>query len=450
MFATRNNTQYIFIHLQQQQYIFMKKFFTAIVSLCTIAGMFSSCDIFDSKPKGYSDQDSVMMFVDEAMNEIYLWKDKVKQVDWHDYSDPDEMMNDMKYKPIDRWSHVYTKAELGSFFTGESLSYGFSLAWYGDDLIVSSVYKSSEAYRKGLRRGYRISYLNGLDLMSNLDWRFFFEPDLGDQLTIDAISPTDTLYMQITADEVNADRVMHHEVMNWNQKKVGYIVYESFTDISKDSLLTVMDEFREAGVSELVIDLRYNGGGDVSVLVDWASKILPARYNGKPFFVTRHNKDMSDLDSVECVYPDAKSLGVERVFIITTENTASASEALINGLKPYVEVHQIGRTTHGKPVGMYVFEFKDWYLLPISFEYTNAVGQGGFFEGITPEKTVDATTPCEWGDMKDECLAQAREYIMYGRYSDVTIAANLKSSVIPIAPVRDYGLFMKKPAKLTK
>lgn len=67
-----------------------------------IASMFSSCDIFDSKPKGHSDQDSVMMFVDEAMNEIYLWKDKVKQVDWHDYDDPDVMMSDMKYKTLDR------------------------------------------------------------------------------------------------------------------------------------------------------------------------------------------------------------------------------------------------------------------------------------------------------------------------------------------------------------
>ncbi len=428
----------------------MKKFFTAIAGLCVIASMFSSCDIFDSKPKGHSDQDSVMMFVDEAMNEIYLWKDKVKQVDWHDYDDPDVMMSDMKYKTLDRWSHVYTKAELGSFFTGESVSYGFMLVSDGTNLFVSSIYKDSEAYRKGLRRGYRIGSINGHRLDNTTDWDFFFAPELGDQLKINAFAPTGSIEMNLTANVVNADQVMHHEVMDWGQKKVGYVVYESFTDISKDSLLTVMDKFREAGVTELVIDLRDNGGGDVSVLVDWASKILPARYNGKPFFMTKHNKGMSQLDSAECAYPDAKSLGVERAFIITSENTASASEALINGLKPYIEVHQIGRTTHGKPVGMYVLEFKDWYLLPISFEYTNAAGQGGFYDGITPEKSVGAATPCEWGDLKDGCLAQAREYIMYGHYSDVTIASNLKSSVVQIAPVRDYGLFMKKPAKLTK
>lgn len=428
----------------------MKKFFTATLSLCAIIGMFSSCDIFDSKPKGYSDRDSVMMLVDEAMNELYLWKDKVTQVDWHDYSDPDAMMTDMKYTALDRWSHVYTKAELASFFTGESVSYGFMLASDGTNLFVSSIYKDSEAYRKGLRRGHRIGSVNGRQPNTITDWNFFFAPELGDQLSVVAYTQTGTLTFNVSSDEVTADEVMHHEVMDWGQKKVGYIVYESFTDVSKDSLLIVMDEFRQAGATELVIDLRDNGGGDVSVLVDWASKILPARYHGKPFFETKHNKDMSELDSVSCVFPDATSLGVERVFVIATENSASASEALINGLKPYIEVHLIGRTTHGKPVGMYVLDFKDWYLLPIAFKYTNAAGQGDFYDGITPEKTIEATTPCDWGDLKDECLAQAREYIMYGRYSDITVAANLKSSVIPIAPKRDFGLFMKKPAKTSK
>lgn len=427
----------------------MQKFLIAIAGLCFLSGMFNSCVFFDSnKPKRYSDQDSVMMFVDDAMNEIYLWKDKVTQVDWHDYDDPDQMMTDMKYKKLDRWSHVYTKAELESFFTGESMSYGFTLISDGTDLYVNSIYKQSEAYRKGLRRGHRIGSINNFTLNNCDDWTFFFEPELGDQISIHAFGPTGTFDVKVTADVVTADQVMHHEVMYWESKKVGYIVYETFTDISSDSLVIVMNKFREEGVTELVIDLRDNGGGDVSVLVDWASKILPARYNGKPFFLTKHNKDMSELDSVDCVYPDATSLGVERVFIIATENSASASEALINGLKPYIEVHQIGSVTHGKPVGMYVFDFKDWYLLPISFEYTNADGEGGFFNGIQPEKYVVSSKFYEWGNLQDAYLAQAREYILHGRYSDITIASSLKSSVIPLAPKRDFGLIKKKPAKL--
>lgn len=413
--------------------------------------MIISCGKRDHISPKYSSSDSILVYVNEKMNDLYFWQDEMTRVDWHDYTDPADMMDDMKYSDVDRWSRVLKKESLKSFFTGESVSYGFMPFWGAySKLYVGEVYHQSSAYRQGLRRGYRIIEVNGMLPVNVRNWDFFNSPSIGETIRIHACSAKDTLNITIPANTVVDDKVMYNKVFDIGSRKAGYVVYESFTTASKDSLLTVMEGFRQQGVNELIIDLRYNGGGEVSVLLNWMSKIMPARFNGKPFFITKHNSKNTKLNSTEKVYPNATSLGVERVFVISSQHTASASEALINGLKPYIEVHQIGSCTHGKPVGMYEFEFNNWYVIPIAFEYTNALGQGRFYNGIEPEQNADDDTSYDWGDPKDPCLSQALYYIANGGYQSTVLATNLKSSHEPIMPMRAFGLIAKMPAQTGK
>lgn len=426
----------------------MSKSLLSFCGIIILAQIVCSCGKKTREQPNYSSSDSILVYVDEAMNDLYLWQDKMTKVDWHDYSDPAEMMGDMKYSPIDRWSNVYKKESLKSFFTGESVSYGFMPVWEGSELMVGYVFHDSDAYRKGLRRGFRIAELKGSLPRNIYNWDFFNAPSLGENIRLYAVNPTETLDITVTATDVVADQVMYSKVFNLGARKAGYIVYESFTTTSKDSLITAMEDFRQQGVNELIIDLRYNGGGEVSVLLEWMSKIMPQRFSGKPFFITKHNAKNTKENAAEKVYPNATSLGIERVFVISTSNTASASEALINGLKPYIEVHHIGERTHGKPVGMYVLEFNNWYVVPIAFEYTNALGQGGFYDGIAPEQYADDDKSYDWGNPKDPCLAQALHYIANGGYSSTVIASSLKSASVPVMPMRGFGLIAPSPDQL--
>lgn len=429
----------------------MNRFFCLFCVAIISTFMIVSCGKKEHPKPKYSSSDSILVFVDEKMNDIYFWQEQMTRVDWHDYTDPADMMSDMIYESIDHWSSVFKKESLKSFFTGESVSYGFMPFWNErSQLYVGQVYHSSEAYRLGLRRGFRIIEINGRLPKDIYDWDFFNYPSSGETIRIYATSGKDTLNIKFSANNVVDDKVMFNKVFDIGTKKAGYVVYESFTTNSKDSLLTVMEGFRQQGVNELIIDLRYNGGGEVSVLLDWMSKIMPTRYRGKPFFITKHNSKNAKLNNVEKVYPDAGSLAVERVFVISTEHTASASEALINGLKPYIEVHHIGSSTHGKPVGMYEFEFNGWYVMPIAFEYTNALGDGGFYDGIEPEQYAGDDLSYDWGNPKDPCLSQALHYIANGRYQSTVLATSLKQSHEPVMPIRGFGFIAKLPNQLGK
>ena len=427
----------------------MKRFASITAGIFIITAMSLSCGKTPLKPH-YTATDSVLLYVKETMDRMYLWQDKMTRVEWRDYTNPARMLADMVYLPVDKWSNVYEQTRLKSFLTGEATGYGFMPAWEGNELMVASVYTDTEAHRKGLRRGYRIALINGRMPQGMYSWDFFNTPLLGETISLVAVGTQDTLRISISANTVTNDYVLHREVISVSGKKCGYVVYESFTEDSKQAIVAAMEDFRVLGISELIIDLRYNGGGETSVLMSWMSKILPARLSGKPFFITRHNAKVSYLNKADKVFPNATSLGMERVFVISSQRTASASEALINCLKPYIEVHHIGDRTHGKPVGMYVYDFKGWYVVPISFEYTNIKGEGGFYDGILPEQYAYDDKSLDWGNPNDPCLAQAIHYIKHEAYQPTILSTRLKSSRPDIVPLPPLGLYTLMPNQLSK
>jgi carboxyl-terminal processing protease len=114
---------------------------------------------------------------------------------------------------------------------------------------------------------------------------------------------------------------------------------------------------------------------------------------------------------------DAK---LERVFVITSRSSASASEAVINGLRPFMEVITIGDDTHGKPVGMNAREIGAYTLVAIMFKVANANGEADYFEGIRANAKISDNLAADFGDVADNCLQEALHYIQTGRFSGVT------------------------------
>jgi carboxyl-terminal processing protease len=129
-------------------------------------------------------------------------------------------------------------------------------------------------------------------------------------------------------------------------------------------------------------------------------------------------------------YHKKGSLNVSRLFFIVSQNTASASELLINSLRPYVDVQLIGPThTHGKPVGFYPIPVYDWYIFPVSFRTVNKNGEGNYFNGLNLTYQVTDGLDKEWGDVNEACLSSALHFISSGNYNRLAFTPEQRAGI---------------------
>jgi C-terminal processing protease CtpA/Prc len=221
------------------------------------------------------------------------------------------------------------------------------------------------------------------------------------------------------------------------------MVFQDFIDTAKVELDEAFNSFTAAGINEIIIDLRYNGGGSVDVAEYLAGWLIGRNHGNQPFVNFRHNANLAGMDTTLNLPANANGLALNRIFFIGTRNTASASELLINGVKPYITSDIVaGDTTHGKPVGMYAFPFNNYnyVVLPVSFKYTNANDEGDFYAGIPPElKAIDDLTR-DFGDPQEESLKAILDYINTGSVQIKSTRQGMENTRIigPDQGVRQY------------
>jgi hypothetical protein len=222
--------------------------------------------------------------------------------------------------------------------------------------------------------------------------------------------------------------------------KVGYFVFNSFAAVdngngptlTKTELNRVFAKFQSAGISSLIVDLRYNGGGSVQTTEYLDSLIAPASVAGKEMYHYLYNDKITAMNNqigfpVKIMFTGGGSLNLQNVFFIGTGNTASASELTINNLKPYMTVKLVGDTTYGKPVGFFTFHITDFPnggaekaladLYAINFETRNADNNGGYFDGLIPDAVASDFINVPWGNPADDNLQKIFSYINTGVFS---------------------------------
>jgi hypothetical protein len=209
-------------------------------------------------------------------------------------------------------------------------------------------------------------------------------------------------------------------VYNINGNKIGYFVFNSFlgdTAQIYNSFRDIFTNFSAQQVSDVVVDLRYNGGGYVSMQERLANYLAPQAANGGLMMEQQFNdKYAAEYNSREN-FSKQGSLNLSRIFFIVSKSTASASELLINNLKPYMDVQVLGPSkTYGKPVGYFPIPVADWYIFPVSFRTTNKNGEGSYFDGFPLNKQVADGLDKDWGDLNESSLASAVHYITNGSY----------------------------------
>lgn len=360
------------------------------------------------------------------MQDVYLWYDKLPTTfNPRSYSDPESEMDALRaYQPLDQWSFVEKASTFNSYFSdGETQDFGFWIKYdANNDLRVRYVYAQSPAGKAGIERGWKLTTINGQSVKSLSDnaivsafynataTTFGFQKADGSTTTTPLTTATYTL-----------NTVLFNKTYDVAGRKVGYLVFNSFTGTpSQNELKAVLNNFESAGVNELIVDLRYNGGGDVETQTMLANALAPTSVTrSSVMFSYIHNTKLSQWNET-IRFAKTGSLNLSRIFFITSAASASASELLINNLKPYLDVKTIGSTTHGKPVGMYGFEVMDYVIAPIAFKTVNANNEGDYFSGIAVNAAVADGLDKSWGDPLENCLAAALGYIQTGSFTVTT------------------------------
>ena len=201
-------------------------------------------------------------------------------------------------------------------------------------------------------------------------------------------------------------------VMSPSGRRVGYLMVKDMVSQAVAPATEAFAGFRSAGVTELVVDLRYNGGGLVSVARDIASLVGGQRAAGRTYTALVYNaKRAAEYNTSYSFNDPPQALGLQRVYILAGERTCSASEQLANGLRPFVNVVLVGDTTCGKPVGFLPHDDRCGTTYSVvNFESVNASGEGRYFDGLRPTCAVSEDWSKPLGSTAEPLLATALQH----------------------------------------
>lgn len=420
--------------------------------------------------------DKINDFVWKGLNSWYYWQKDVAQLadsfddnpttyaNFLNGKKPDELFYSLlhQYKTVDRFSWIVSDVnQLLAGFSGESKSSGLDMGFYlkesGNNVnvvaIVNYVVPNSPASQAGMKRGDVISAVNGADLTVNNYTQLLsdsFKATVAKevtQTTTGIVTSGVEREATINAVVLQEDPVAFTKVFNYDGKKIGYLVYNGFQANYNDELNAAFGRLKTEGVTELILDLRYNGGGSVSSAVA-LGQMITGGHTGKPYVIMDFNDKhkvenyTANLSSDVNIYSYSNgttsntgkeainSLNLSRVYVLTARGTASASELTIMGLKPYINVVTIGSETYGKYVGsitLYDSPSSDytngntrntshtWAMQPITFAYYNGrkdahptAGIPADY-GISPFKHFGVMK--EFGNVADPSLNKALELI---------------------------------------
>lgn len=438
----------------------------------------------------------VNLFIWSGLRDYYLWTSQVAGLTNTNYAkadslnaflnkftDPQKLFTSLlyKYEVIDKWSFLVDDSKtIDDWISGisKTMGYDFMLGRIGtsDNLFgfVRYVYKGSPAEKAGMKRGDIFLNVNDQPLtISNYQTLLLGIETykLGFAVIVDRKISAIDKSVTMTAIEMQENPINKDTVFVYRNQKIGYLVYNGFNADFDLQLNDVIKKFKDANINQMVLDLRYNGGGSVQTSIYLASMLystdisklfVTSQYNAalQSYFVEQYGSSALSDNFVTTIAATDKtpatpinSLNLQKIYIVVSDNTASASELLINGLRPYMNVKVVGINTSGKYTAS--MTIKDWdakgnvnpnhkfAMQPIVAKYANSLGVTDFVNGLTPDITAeeDIANLLPFGDPNETLLSVVLADMTGGN----VIAKALKSAqmgVRKIAGNRDFKPFV--------
>jgi carboxyl-terminal processing protease len=424
-----------------------KTTFLLLLLVTTVAAVFTSCEDQDDTAVPVND------FIWKGLNNYYLWQASVPNLSDETYNNQEKINNFVQpYSPrdlfeallyqrdvVDRWSVLYDDYRtLENVLQGVYTTNGveFALAYVPGSQTnvfgyVRYIMPDSDASTKNIQRGDVFYAVNGTSLTINN-----YQELLGQQTyTLNLADYNDGTItpngesVSLTRSEYAENPVYNATILHQEGHTIGYLMYNGFYSQYNGYLNEVFGAFKGQGVTDLVLDLRYNGGGSVQTATYLASMIT-GQFNGQLFAQQQWNNKVQphlNQNELQNLFTDniggqaLNSLNLNRVYILTTRSTASASELVINCLEPYIDVTVIGTTTIGKNVGSVTLydsmnfgrkgrsNSHTYAMQPIVLQIVNADGFGDYSAGIAPDIEVpeDLDNIGVLGDANEPLFARA-------------------------------------------
>lgn len=390
-------------------------FKNAVPVLAVIAVFIISCKDTDEDipnfPEGSTE--SVNVWVQDSMKRYYYWAEQMPAKP--DYHLPVKDFFKSLLSSQDRFSFIVNTDDPSTYPRSVRNMYGFdytTLQMPGGKVVtvIKLVLKNSPAQNAGLERGKIITKINETPVTASNAEQFtnsipeqtILTLTVGDWKDGTVTNETNmTIYYGFSLDQPVMSKIFEE-----NGKKTGYLYVYDFPDGMTPILNQKFAEFKAAGIQDLILDLRYNYGGSVASAAALCALIPSGITSGSHFITYKGNKNGGEVRrtfSQQIAYDPgalsfttlrANSLGISKVYILTSGSTASASEIVINNLKPYMQVVQVGDITLGKDMAGFTVEDKrkprkiSWQMHPVIYKVFNANGEGGYSNGITPQKSV--------------------------------------------------------------
>jgi C-terminal processing protease CtpA/Prc len=453
--------------------------------LLPLVVLMASCRDDDDEAKRNANNPNyyVNSWIYDNMKTYYLWEEHIPAGADKTLA-PAEYFGSLLYREQDRFSWIQENyAELLNSLSGVQMEAGYEYALYlkeygGSDVIgvVTYIKPNSPASHNNLKRGDIFIEINGMRLTK--DNYQSAVSGMKSQHVLGLASADDlssvSREIALSVVEYKEHPILLDTIYSIDGRGIGYLVYNFFANDNGDgsfsyvlALNDALGRFKRAGISDLIVDMRYNGGGAVSTAIALASMIgsqhstdvfSTAQYNAllSASYQRQYGRDYDKdyfVDKVGSPSQDINQLGMSRLYVITAHGTASASELIINCLRPYMPVIIIGDTTYGKNVGSYsLFTPNDsknrWGMQPIVVKFANKDGMSDYGTGFVPDvrarETSDGHPLKPLGDTQETLLRITLDHLL-GRTTAVSPMTRSIRTTIPTYQI--YNSHERSPSR---
>ena len=442
-----------------------------ILSLSGLIIFLASC-FGEDRTEEYNNLISADKWIDEVLEKYYLWNDSLTEVSESDYfNKADDFLAKRIYKKAldgkgDTFSYIEWKDTTSTRINiNRKSGYGFEFEVMSDPLGTTThimarilyVMPNSPASEAGLKRGDWITSVGGYQLTVN-NYTGLIDGDATSVARAKAVYNQDSirLWQPLDTVKIGSSRFVElnpfylDSIYTVNNHKIAYMVYNEFStgpnnQIGEteygDRMLNIFERFKAIGTDDFILDLRYNSGGYLTCAQELASLLVPSSAFGKTFCTLKYNETKNLEDETILFDPKYQvgNLNLNKLYIITSRYTASASEAVINCLKPYFgkeNIIVVGETTYGKPVGMQAFddEKHTFIIWPVVAYILNAEKKADYNNGISPNHELNERELISQlyplGDTREYLLHNTLNLIISGSISNESYSFNNNNAKI--------------------